>query len=374
MQNLPLSASRKPNWQASISSKQNLFFLQASRPPLSSLRRTAPRGILTAWDRSLFSLQNFFIKPHTLTTAFNCNASNLDFTITNTYGPSDHSGSLPFLQNLRDLPPLIHGSWILLGDFNLVRCAADKNNGQINATLTAAFNDTIQDLNITEVDLFDRLYTWSNKQPFPILARLDRAFTNNSLNLAFPLTSLSTLPRPTSDHTPLLLSLSTSLPKAGLFRFENYWLQYQNFLPSVITGWRQAPACADAAGQLAACIKSTRAAAKVWSRCTRAPIHLIHNCQFLIQLFDYFEETRQLSYEEFQVRRDAQESLQQALKARAAYWKQRSKHKAIRESDSNTAFHRAQATQRLRRNYIRMVRVDGREVVNHDGKTAALTE
>jgi hypothetical protein len=90
-------------------------------------------------------------------------------------------------------------------------------------------------------------------------------------------------------------------------------------------------------------------------------------------LFDYFEELRQLSHEEFQVRRSAQEALEQAIKAKATYWKQRSKHRAIRECDSNTAFHHAQATQRMRHDFIRMVRVGGNEIVNHAGKTAALT-
>jgi hypothetical protein len=237
----------------------------------------------------------------------------------------------------------------------------------------SAFNDTIQLLNVSEVDLLDHLFTWSNKQPNPVLARLDRAFTDNSLNLAFHLSNLSSLPRPTSDHTPLLLTLSASLPKSSFFRFENFWLQSQSFLPSILSAWEQASPRADTVGQLVVCIKSARAAAKVWSRCSRAPIFLIHNCQFLIQLFDYYEEIRNLSPEEFQVRRQAQDELARAVKARATYWKQRSKNKAIQESDSNTAFHHAQATQRLRHNFIRLVRVDGNDIVNHEGKTAALT-
>lgn len=181
----------------------------------------------------------------------------------------------------------------------MVRCASDKNNGQINSTLTATFNDTLQDLNVSEIEVSDRLYTWSNKQPNPILARLNRVFTNNALNLSFPMTNLSSLPRPISDHTPLLLSLSTNLPRAGFFRFENNWLHNQNFLLSVIPAWQQAPVHANAAGQLAACTKATRVAAKVWSRCSRAPTHLIHNCHFIIQLFDYYKEMRHLFYEEF---------------------------------------------------------------------------
>ena len=232
-----------------------------------------------------------------------------------------------------------------------MRCATDKNNGQFSVPLSNAFNETIQDLQLSEVELSDRLYTWTNGQPHPILAWLDRVFTNNDLDLIFPLTSLSSLPKPTLDHTPLLLSLSTSLPKSGFFRFERAWLRHQSFLPTVLAGWQQTHERADAAGHLASCIKSTRAAAKVWSRCIRPPNYLIPNYKFIIQLFDFFEEMRPLSAHEFQARKQTQQTLQDQIKAKAAYWKQRSKQRAIKECDSNTAFHHAHATQRLRSNY-----------------------
>jgi hypothetical protein len=104
--------------------------------------------MLTAWDPALFTLKQHFIRPHTLITVFVCNASDLDFTVTNTYGPSDSGGSLPFLHGMRDFitQTLIQGPWILLGDFNLVRCATDKNNGQYSVPLSNAFNETIHDL------------------------------------------------------------------------------------------------------------------------------------------------------------------------------------------------------------------------------------
>lgn len=82
---------------------------------------------------------------------------------------------------------------------------------------------------------------------------------------------------------------------------------------------------------------------------------------------------RSLSVQEFQVRQLAQNTLQQAIKEKATYWKQRSKEKHIRESDANTAFHHARASQRLRRNHIRMVRVGDHEIVGHAGKVEALT-
>ena len=58
------------------------------------------------------------------------------------------------------------------------------------------------------------------------------------------------------------------------------------------------------------------------------------------------------------VRSLCQEHLGQALKEKAAYWKQRSKQKALQEGDSNTSFFHAHATQRLR-NAIKVVEVDG---------------
>lgn len=237
----------------------------------------------------------------------------------------------------------------------------------INQNLVNTFNLAL------EIPLLGRSFTWSNHQPIPVLARLDRAFVNLEHSLAFPNTSLAPLPKPTSDHTPLLLSKSSAIPSSKIFRFENSWLHNCAFLPDVLPAWHDAPFCSDAAGNLAARLKVTRAAANAWARRIRAPPHLIPNCNFIIQLFDLFEEHRVLSNDEIQVRKLCREKLAQAIKERAAYWKQRSKFRAIREADANTAFHHAQATVRLRNNKIRVVQCDGQEFSNHDGKMSALT-
>ena len=89
-------------------------------------------------------------------------------------------------------------------------------------------------------------------------------------------------------------------------------------------------------------------------------------------LLDYLEECHNLSAQETSVRSLCQDRLAQALKERAAYWKQRGKQKALREGDSNTSFFHAHATQRLRRNAIKVVEVDGVPVTAHDGKITAL--
>jgi len=157
------------------------------------------------------------------------------------------------------------------------------------------------------------------------------------------------------------------------FRLESHLLKNESFLTSIVQAWHQALMCPDATGQLVACIKSSRAAAKVWKRCNRAPPQIIQSCQFIIQLFDYFEENHPLSAAEFQVRLKAQERLQLEIKAKAAYWRQRSKKKHIKACDANTAYHHAHATNRMHRKYIRTIRVDGQEIASHVGKTEALS-
>ncbi|XP_066373069.1 uncharacterized protein [Miscanthus floridulus] len=196
-----------------------------------------------------------------------------------------------------------------------------------------------------EIPLLGRNFTWSNGQEPPILAKLDRALVNLAHTTTFPDTSHSPRAKPTSDHTPLFLSMSTSIPKSSVFRFENAWLPRQNFLQTVLPAWTEARVCSDAAGQLAACLKSARAATK----------------------------ERALSFDELQARKTCIDYLAQAIKEKAAYWKQCSKFRAIREGDANTAFHHAQATVRLRNNTIRWVEVHSSVIANHDAKIQALT-
>jgi endonuclease/exonuclease/phosphatase (EEP) superfamily protein YafD len=243
-----------------------------------------------------------------------------------------------FLHNLQELPQHIVGPWLLAGDFNLCRSAADKNNGRVDAHLCTSFNNTLDRLALVEIPLLDRFYTWSNKRDNPTLSNLDRVFANNAQCSAFPDTALTSLPRPTSDHTPLLLTLCTNIPKTTIFRFENAWLHNSSFLPMVLPAWSNAYPQVDTAGHLAACLKVTRTAAKVWNRRNRAPPALIQNCKFIILMFDTFEEYRCLSSAELQARALCRDRLSMAIKARAAYWKQRGKHLAIKEGDANTEF------------------------------------
>jgi len=329
-------------------------------------------GIVTTWDSRSLTASSYIARRHTLTSFFASTVSDDRFAVTNVYAPVDHRDSLHFLDDIRDIASHIQGSWVIAGDFNLTRTCDENNNGSFNQPLAQAFNDTIDDLGLIDIPLLDRLFTWSNHRASPTLARLDRVFFNNSMSMGFPNSSLTSLPKPTSDHTPILLTVSTSIPKPNLFRFENGWLKDRDFLPSVLPAWHRHPQ-GGAAGVLAGALKAVRNASKAWARSKRAPPSLHQNCKFVMYMFDVLEESCVLSSGELFVRQECQEKLAASLRARAAYWKQRGKQRAIREGDSNTQFFHAHASQRLRRNQIRALEVDGNTITSHEAKTAALT-
>jgi hypothetical protein len=195
-------------------------------------------GILTAWDPNSLVLDSRSIpNNYCLSTTFSSAFSEHTFSITNVYAPSDHRDSPLFLASLSALAPSFPGPWLLAGNFNLVRSQLDKDTAVSNSSLIAAFNDKINEVALLELPLTGCRFTWTSKRDDPTLARLDRVFHNVPFGSLFPSSSLRGLPRPTSDHTPLLATLSTEIPKPNNFRFENAWLLNSTFLPTVLPAW-----------------------------------------------------------------------------------------------------------------------------------------
>ena len=111
---------------------------------------------------------------------------------------------------------------MLARDFNMIRYPHEKNNSNFHTLEVESFNDCINDLCLLELPLLDRRYTWSNRCTVPTLERLDRVFINLVWDENLPNFVLSSLTQTTSDHVPLKIDVSTSIPKSNIFRFENH--------------------------------------------------------------------------------------------------------------------------------------------------------
>ena len=140
--------------------------------------------------------------------------------------------------------------WVLGGDFNLIRSSDNRNKPRGDITEMNQFNEVISDLGLVEIPFSGRNFTWSNTQADPLLVKLDWVFTSSNWTLTFPATFVLPLPRPISDHTPYVLHIGTSIPKANLFRFENFWVDHPGFVDTVNLHCNSSPYFANAAKHL----------------------------------------------------------------------------------------------------------------------------
>lgn len=102
-----------------------------------------------------------------------------------------------------------------------------------------------------------------------------------------------------SDHTPLLITISTNVPMAHIFRFENFWLLREDFSEVVTNNWVASPAIFDKAKILTNKCKNLRSVVKAWSSNLSNLKTTINNISLTIQFLDLLEEFRDLSLEEW---------------------------------------------------------------------------
>ncbi|KAM0904229.1 hypothetical protein ACQ4PT_018157 [Festuca glaucescens] len=194
-------------------------------------------GLVSAWDHNLFSLASDFASHHILSLdlAFNDDGTTIRFS--NVYAPCDRAEKVLFLELLASHDPGNDIPWIIAGDFNLTRAPTDRNNDNFSFSEAIMFNNAINNLCLFELPLSDRNYTWSNHREVPTLVRLDRVFINHVWNSVFPSSTLSSLARDTSDHVPLVATISTLIPKRGYFRYDAAWSLHAGFKNLIRSSW-----------------------------------------------------------------------------------------------------------------------------------------
>jgi hypothetical protein len=234
-----------------------------------------------------------------------------------------------------------------------------------------AFKSALDNLQMKEIHLNGRRYTWSNEQVNPTLTRIDRFFCTTEWELLFPSCYLHSLPSLMSDHSPLLLQGELTTTHSPSFRFENFWVMMEGFKEAVQAAWLK-PLRSSFTPMKHLHIKLARAAKaiKLWRktkvRDTRLQLAISKE---LILRFETAQEERVLTQEDL--------DLLKALKARAlglaVIEKSRIRQRALLTriwlGDTNTKFFHLSASSRARKNFIHCVQPPiGNLAVAHEEK------
>ncbi|RVX04178.1 Transposon TX1 uncharacterized 149 kDa protein [Vitis vinifera] len=161
--------------------------------------------------------------------------------------------------------------WCVGGDFNIIFSQRERSRqGRITSAMRR-FAQIIDDLGLVDLPLQEGMYTWSGGPNNQFWARLDQ----------FSCVLQRRLPRPVSDHFPVLLEGGVIRRGPSPFRFENMWLKVEGFKDLIYNWW------------------------EVFGR-------LEYNKVVALQLVDYWdlvESERSLSEEETTSKKEAKEML-----------------------------------------------------------------
>jgi hypothetical protein len=91
-----------------------------------------------------------------------------------------------------------------------------------------------------------------------LLEQLDWCFTSTNWISNYPNSLMIPLAKTTSDHVPCVVQIGTNIPKAQVFRFENYWIDQPRFLEMVHSVWNSEVLAINTASKIATKFKLLR--------------------------------------------------------------------------------------------------------------------
>lgn len=212
-------------------------------------------------------------------------------------------------------------------------------------------------------------------QDQPLLEKLDWFFTSPAWTESYPNTVAYPLAKTTSDHTPCVINIQTSMPHSNIFRFENWWMEHENFLPMVELVWQNSIHYVDAAKIINAKFKILRKHLKTWAKSLSPIKEEILNVKNFVAFLDAIENFRDLTSIELTLREDLKVLLTSLLKKQKLYWQQRGKIKWVTLGSENSKKIHACATVQHRNNKIAQLTSHTGEVLqNHSEKASLLLE
>lgn len=138
-------------------------------------------------------------------------AEGREWWLSGVYGPQSNQDKIDFMRELVEIRDLHAGPWVVAGDFNLLVNPEDKSNEQINRRMLARFRAKLNLLELKEIYLSGRRYTWSNERAEATLEKIDHTFSTSCWEEAYPSCQLTALGSSVSDHCPLLLDLNADV-------------------------------------------------------------------------------------------------------------------------------------------------------------------
>jgi hypothetical protein len=231
------------------------------------------------------------------------------------------------------------------------------------------FNAVIDSLNLREIEMSGRKFTWANNLPIQTFEKLDRILTCTDFENKFPHITVHALNREISDHTPLLFS--TNNPSSNYqpqFKFELGWLLRDGFCEMVSNVWQNTLVDGSPIERWQAKIRRLRQHLRGWAKNVSGAYK--KEKTILLNKLDELDkkaESITLNQSELDLKHVLNERLAELLREEEIKWYQRAKAKHLLEGDANTKYYHLLANGRHRKTRIFQLE-DGNNIINGDAQ------
>ena len=210
-----------------------------------------------------------------------------------------------------------------------------------------------------DLPLNGRLYSWYNGSANPSMSRIDRVLVSTDWEEHYPNVVQKLLPKPISDHNPMLLEASGMARGKSLFKFENMWLKVLDFVDKVQEWWSGYSYSGTPSFVLAQKLRALKGDLKVWNKLVFGDVGIKRQqleCE--LQAYDDKESLTSLSPEEHILREVCKAELESVAHLEEVLWRQKSRILWLKEGGNNTKFFHKMANSHRRYNYMDKVEVD----------------
>ena len=283
-------------------------------------------GILVFWDTRKLELVETEIGDFSVTCTFTNVGDGFRWAFTGVYGPVKRSKRELFWEELGALRGQWEGPWCIGGDFNMVLSSNDRSSvGRISHHMRR-FNEVINELGLRDLPLQGGPFTWRGGHNNQRMSRLDRFLVSADWESKFSKAIQRTLPRPVSDHCPVMLDSEGIKSGPSPFRFENMWLKFVGFKDLLRGWWQSLHFSGSFSFVLASKLKALKGILKIWNREVFGKVDLNKKEALRrIAFWDDVEKVKELSLAEVEEMEKARDNYKEWVDMEEVSWRQKSR-------------------------------------------------
>ena len=280
-----------------------------------------------------------------------------EWRITGFYGEPDIARRHEDWSKLRNLNSQPEKPWLCVGDFNKIVRQDEKLGGARRPHWQMQqFREVIDECGFMDLGFEGLKFTWSKhfEDRRLIWERLDRCLVTNGWFMRFAGSRVFHLTCSSSDHVPILISLSGLIPPVWkkLFRFEQMWLSNSSCEDVVFSAWGSGSGHGDGEDILRKVERCGRDLGH-WEKFFFGNVRLEFNR--LKKALAKEERVAMVSGNNFRIRQ-IKEDIEVLQEREATMWAQRSRILWANQADKNSKYFHCCATKRFRKNTLEGIR------------------